>query len=162
MHSNPLTVTQDPTNPSSIGIQPRYREGYQPAAQRYQERLLARAGAFRTILEEYLATKATLAYKPQVLRDARRSLIRFFQFIVEQEAIESTQDIKPSHVSHYLISNRQKGLGSTNDIGKISRFFDWAVQSGHMDEGNPIIPCYHRAIAAGLAEPVSIEEPRNA
>jgi hypothetical protein len=137
--SEPLTDTV-----KKIGS---FRDDYQSPDRRRIELILAPTGPFRPVVEEYLSTAAANKYAPTLLTHVRGSLGKFFRFAAESEGLETLNQNRPSTITRFIESERQRGVRYLNNtIGHLSTFFDWAVCGHHCDCGNPVVSGMHRRL----------------
>ncbi|WP_353073081.1 tyrosine-type recombinase/integrase [Tunturiibacter gelidoferens] len=114
------------------------------------ESLIATTGFFRPIIEEYL--ELGLGYEKSTLVNVRTSLLHFFTFVAQKEKLTRLEEVRPSVVSRFLATERERGMKSRASISHLATFFRWLLLEERVDMANPVIPRLHN-LHTSKAEP---------
>jgi integrase/recombinase XerC len=107
------------------------------------ERILGATGAFRPMIEEYMATGAANNYSPGTLHTVRVSVTTFFRFATEVEGISTLEEIRPAVISRFIAFQSARGCTSRNYIGHLATLFNWLIAEERYERGNPIVSRIH-------------------
>jgi integrase len=105
------------------------------------EGLICRTGPFREVIETYLAED--VRQEKSTLVGVRTSLIHFFTHVHEKEALTKLEEIRPSVVSRFILSERARGMKALNSISHLSTFFSQLLVDECVDMSNPVVPRRH-------------------
>jgi site-specific recombinase XerD len=104
--------------------------------------LQRKAGRFRKLMAKYFQF-AEQHYKPQSYRSTRCDLLRFCEFLNENQ-IRSMGKVKPQTITAYITWARKRCSPSINhSLGAISVFMRWLQAEGYRKECSPVIANIH-------------------
>ncbi|MGA1984039.1 MAG: site-specific integrase [Acidobacteriaceae bacterium] len=110
--------------------------------------LIGRTGPFREVIETYLDEDDR--QEKSTLVGARTSLIHFFTHVHEKEGLTKLEEIRPSVVSRFILSERARGMKTLNSISHLSTFFSQLLIDERVDMSSPVIPRRHSAQSSAI------------